>query len=137
MVRASGLPKGLPGGSDRGMRILFWTMMAGGFLLLTAAKGLAQDDQVKAATAVPLDFPKIGALYDMSFLKEATPSHNLRIAAISTKNPNWVYIEELQFGKTGTAEAGVEHVASHQWVNLTFVVAATELPFPTAAEAGH
>ena len=120
------------------MRTLFSTILAGGLLLLTAAGGRAQEDQVKAATAVPLDFPKIGALYDMSFLKEATPSHNLRVTAISSKNPNWVYIEELQFGKPGTAEAGVERVASHQWVNLTFVVAATEIPFPTeAAQAGH
>ncbi len=113
--------------------------MAGGFLLLTAAGGLAQDEQVKSASAagVPLDFPKVGALYDMSFLKESTPSHNLRVAAISSKNPNWVYIEELQFGKPGTAEAGVERVASHQWVNLTFVVAANEIPFPPEAAQGH
>ena len=119
------------------MRYLLRMAMAGGFLLMAAATGQAhsQDDRNAGGPGPAPDFPRVGALYDMSFIKESTPSHNLRVAAISTKNPNWIYVEELQFGKPGSAEATVEKVVSRQWLNLTFVVAANEIPYPT--EPGH
>ena len=113
------------------MRYLLRTAVWGVLLLAATVTGWTEEAPAGPAP----DFPKVGALYDMSFLKESTPSHNLRVVAISTKNPAWIFIEELSFGKPGSAEAGVEKVVSRQWVNLTFVVAANEIPYPT--EPGH
>ncbi len=75
------------------------------------------------------DFPKVGVLYEMSFMKESTALKNIRVAAISSKNPMWIFVEELQFvpGPGGTQTV---KVASRRWINLTFVVAANEVPFP-------
>jgi len=75
------------------------------------------------------DFPKVGALYEMSFMKESTALRNIRVAAISTKNPMWILVEELQF-VPGTGGSQTVKVLSRRWINLTFVVAANEVPFP-------
>lgn len=78
------------------------------------------------------DFPKLGALYEMSFMKESTALKNIRVAAISSKNPMWIFVEELQF-VAGPGGSQTVKVLSRRWINLTFVVAASEVPFPPGA----